>query len=302
MLPPTPLSIVVACKAPWPHIEPCLVALLEQSRVIGAEVIVADGCGESLPNPLPPPYADVIHLIENGAGSFRLRSLGFAHARGEIVAVTEDHCVVHAGWCARILQAHAEHPSTAAIGGAVENGTTRHLVDWASFFIANGPFMRPLRSGESAQISLQANISYKRRVLRAVTRSDLGLMEMLFNQELRRRSETLVADDRIVVDHLQCLPPGTFCMLHFHNGRCIAGFRLEQMSAGERLVRLGGCAVLPPYMLFRTLQTVFRKRRLVGRSLVSVPWMIVLLSCHAAGEFLGYITGPGSSPTYEHIG
>lgn len=297
-----PLSIVIASKMPWPHAEPCLAALVDEARVVGAEIILADGCGRALPEPLTPPYRDVIWLKVPGAGAFRLRSLAIARARGRIIAITEDHCVVRPGWCARVLQAHAEHPSAAAIGGAVENGSTDHLLDWAGFFITNGPFILPLQNGEREQISLQANISYKRSALESANFGDLGLMEMLFNQELRRRAETLVADDRIVVDHVQSLDFRTFCVLHFHNGRCIAGFRRERIGVFERLVRLGGCAILPPVMLSRTLWTVVNKHRFVGRAIISVPLMLVLLSCHAAGELVGYIDGPGDSPAFRHIG
>ena len=104
------------------------------------------------------------------------------------------------------------------------------------------------------------------------------------------------------MDHVQGLSLGTFCVLHFHNGRSIAGYRLPRMSAFERIVRLGGCAILPPVMLARTLGTVMQKRRLVGLAFACVPLMTLMLCCHAAGECVGYITGPGESPRYKHIG
>ena len=299
---PVPLSIVVSSRLPWPHIQSTLTALVREARTVGAEIIVADGCGRALQEPPVPPYDEVVWLKVPGAGAFSLRAAAVARARAPIVAITEDHVIVRPGWCARILQAHAEHPSAAAVGGAVENASTEHLRDWAGFFIANAPFLLPLQNGETDRISLQANISYKRRVLAKANVGDLGVMEMLLNRALRDANETLVADDRIVVDHVQALSLPDFCALHFHNGRCIAGYRLPQMGAFERLVRFGGCAILPPVMLGRTLWTVMRKRRLVGVAVACVPHMILLLCCHAAGEVCGYITGPGESPRYRHIG
>lgn len=299
---PVSLSVIIATNNAWPHVEKSLAALIDQVRAVGGEMILADSSGRALPERPDRAYADVIWLKAPGASTFRLRSLAVARARAEIIAVTEDHCHVHAGWCERILTAHAEYPSAAAIGGAVENGTPHHLVDWAAFLIVNSPFMRPLRSGPSDRIALQANISYKRRSVSADSIGDLGLMEMLHNQTLRRRGDTLVADDRIVVDHVQCLDFSTFCALHFHNGRSIAGFRLTQIGWLERLLRLGGCFVLPPIMLWRTLRPVFEKRRFVGRALASLPFMTALLLCHATGECLGYLAGPGGSPRYRHIG
>jgi len=297
-----PLSIVVSSRTPWPHIEPALRAMVREARTVGAEIIVADGCGHALPEPMTPPYAEVVWLKVPGAGAFRLRSAAIARARAAIVAITEDHAIVRPGWCARVLEAHAERPSAAAIGGAVENASTRHLRDWAGFFIANSPFLLPLKNGESDRISLQANISYKRVVLERADAGGLGLMEMHFNRELRQRNETLIADDRIVVDHVQALSLATFCALHFHNGRCIAGYRLPHMGAFERIVRLGGCAILPPVMLVRTLWTIIRKRRLIGLAFASAPLMTLMLCCHASGELVGCIAGPGESPQYKHIG
>ena len=299
---PVPLSIVVSSRTPWPHIQPTLAAIVREARTVGAEIIVADGCGRALPEPLVSPYDEVVWLKVPDAGAFGLRAAAVARARAPVVAITEDHTIVRPGWCRRILQVHAEHPSAVAVGGAVENASTEHLRDWAGFFIANSPFLLPLQNGETERISLQANISYKRRVLERAGSGDLGLMEMLLNRELREQNQTLVADDRIVVDHVQGLSLGTFCVLHFHNGRSIAGYRLPRMSAFERIVRLGGCAILPPVMLARTLGTVMQKRRLVGLAFACVPLMTLMLCCHAAGECVGYITGPGESPRYKHIG
>jgi hypothetical protein len=299
---PLPLTVVIASNHPWPEVEACLASLAAQARAVGAEIILADGCGRALPDCSDRPYPEVIWLKALGASAFGLRALAIAQARGDIIAITENHCHVHPDWCARIIKAHADNPSAVAIGGAIENGATQHLVDWAGYFIANGTFMLPIRNGESERISLQANISYKRRALVRRMSPDLGLMEMLHNQALREQGEKLVADDQIVVDHIQCLSFPTYCALHFHNGRSIAGFRLQRMRATERFLRLGGCFILPPVMLSRLLRTVFAKRRFRDRAVLSLPLLACLLCCHAAGEFLGYIAGPGNSPRYPHIG
>ncbi len=55
-------------------------------------------------------------------------------ARGEVVALTEDHAIPRPGWVPAIIRAHADHPEAAAIGGAIENGSTESSLDWASYF------------------------------------------------------------------------------------------------------------------------------------------------------------------------
>jgi hypothetical protein len=292
---PVPLSVVIATTKPWPEIRSTLESLKMQIHAVGGEILVSDGDGHGLPNDFQRVYPEVRWLKKPGESVFSLRSLAMAQARGQIVAVTEDHCTVMPGWCERILKAHVDHPEAAAIGGVVENGATTRLIDWSNFLIVFGPFTQPIENGPQQAISLQANISYKRGVIPQAS-SKLGVMEFLFNRRLRARGEILVADDRLVVSHNQTWGFwGTFAA-HFHNGRGIAGFRLEHMSWAERLLRLGGCAILPLYLLWVTVGPVIRKRRLLKPALASLPLSALVVTCHAVGEFVGYIAGPGRSP------
>jgi hypothetical protein len=218
-----------------------------------------------------------------------------SHARGEIIAITEDHCRVAPNWCEQIIQAHKDYPDAAAIGGEVENGATTSLIDWANFFLVFAPFVSPIKNGPSERICLQANISYKRRVVSRMA-SQLGVMEMLFTRQLRQEGEVLIADDRLLVSHVQSHGFwGTFAA-HFHNGRSIAGFRLEELGSVGRMLRLGSTAILPPYLLWSTLRALVSKQQLLGKIFASLPLLGILVCCHAAGEFVGYIAGPGRSP------
>ena len=46
-----------------------------------------------------------------------------------------------------------------------------------------------------------------------------------------------------------------------------------------------------------TLRTALRKPGHRIHALASAPFIGALLCFHAAGEFIGYLTGPGSSPS-----
>ena len=268
-------------------------SVLPQARTVGAEVIVADGSADGLPADLGAP--DVIVLREPGASVFRLRAQALTHARGEIVAMTEDHCRVGPGWCAGIITAHREYPHAAAIGGVVENGATEHLIDWASFFVANAASMAPVQPGEARVISGQANLSYKRRVVvRPVPAR--GVMEFLHARSLRDRGEVLVTDDRLLVEHVQCGDFAGTSALHFHNGRSIAGFLADGMRRRARLLQALVCAVKPPVQVLRKVVVLLRKRRFARQALASFPFIVWLVACHASGELVGYLLGPGDSP------
>ncbi|MCC6139549.1 MAG: glycosyltransferase family 2 protein [Nitrospira sp.] len=291
------LSVVIATTKAWPEIQPCLESLHAQAVAIGAEVLVGDGHGQGLPADVAERYPEVKWIPWPGGSVFFLRELAMTQAAGDIVAVTEDHCTVMPEWCERMLAAHRHHPEAAAIGGVVENGATARLIDWSNFLIVFGPFTAPIETGTQRTISLQANISYKRRVVpRKLSR--LGMMEFLFNRRLCEQGEILIADDQLIVSHNQTWGFwGTFAA-HFHNGRSIAGFRLQHVSWIERLIRLGGCTVLPAYLLWVTQGPVIRKRRLLKPALASLPLTALIVICHAAGEFVGYIFGPGNSPRH----
>ncbi|MBU6480042.1 MAG: glycosyltransferase family 2 protein [Nitrospirae bacterium] len=290
-----PLSVVIATTKAWPEIEPCLESLHKQAQAVGAEVLVGDGHGQGLPPDVAERYPEVTWIRWPGGSVFFLRELAMTKAVGDVVAVTEDHCTVTPGWCERILKVHRDHPEAAAIGGVVENGATTRLIDWSNFLIVFGPFTAPIENGTQRAISLQANVSYKRRVV-PQKMSELGVMEFLFNRRLRDQGETLIADDQLIVSHNQTWGFwGTFAA-HFHNGRSIAGFRLQRISWIERLIRLGGCAVLPVYLMWVTQGPVIRKKRLLKPALASLPLTVLVVTCHAAGEFVGYIFGPGNSP------
>ena len=290
-----PLSIVIATTRSWPEIEPCLESLHDQAQAVGAEVLVGDGHGRGLPVDVAERYPEVKWIKWPGGSVFFLRELAMTQAHGDVVAVTEDHCTVTPGWCERMLKAHRDHPEAAAIGGLVENGATARLIDWSNFLIVFGPFTAPLETGKQRIISLQANISYKRRVVPQKV-SQLGMMEFLFNRKLLEQGEILIADDQLVVSHNQTWGFwGTFAA-HFHNGRSIAGFRLQEISWVERCVRLGRCVILPAYLLWITVGPVIRKRRLLKPALTSLPLTALVVTCHAVGEFVGYLWGAGNSP------
>lgn len=287
------LSVVVATVEPWPEIQVCLESLINQAHSKKVEVIVADGSGEGLPHEQG--FSDIIWLCKKGASVSQLRSLGLVHSQGNIIAFTEDHCKVAHDWCDQIIKLHDRYPNAAAIGGVIENGATGSVLDWIHFMIANGPFMKPIKAGETKYLSGQANVSFKRKFLPLET-SDMGIVQMFFNRDLLRRGLNLRMDNRLVVWHIQSLGFSGTCRMHFHTGRNIAGFRIQQLSRFGRMLRLLSCIILPFFLVLRTLFTVFKKRRHRSILIKGLPILFLLAICHTTGECLGYISGPGNSP------
>jgi hypothetical protein len=289
-----PLTIVVGTIQGWPEIAPNVASLRAAAEAAGGELIVADGSG--LPAPSAADIGRVTRWISRpGASVFQLRQVGYAEARGEVVAITEDHCFVPREWGRHFLDTHARHPEAAAVGGSVENAATRHLIDWASFFVVQAAFMAPLPTGPAERVAGAVNVAYKRRALDSLRVYDgMGAMDILHQRMLRERGEALWVEDAIRVWHDQSLGVRATTVIHFHAGRTMSGFNRQRMNA-YHWARAAGAFVVPLARLGRILAIGTRKGH-GPRLAVSLPWIVWLLYSQAAGQFIGYALGPGESP------
>lgn len=280
----------------WPAARPALEHLVRQTLDAGGEVLVVDGAAA------PPPADEIAQLGAGvrwlsmpGQSVFQLRLAGYRAARGDVVAVTEDHCHVAPDWIEKMMNAHRRHPDAGAVGGAVLNGTDSKIVDWAAFFLTQGPHMPPLQTGVAERISGPANVSYKSRVLRRLGGDEeQGVIDFL-ELPAALAGEDLVADDSIRVLHHQSQGFWRTSLAEFDNGRTIAGYRRRQMSRGDWL-RILASPALPMYRSIRALRIVSRKQRPARMLLKAAPVHVWFQYTAMAGELLGYATGPGGSP------
>lgn len=292
------LSVVIATTEGWPYVAEVLESVREQAESVGAEIVIADGSGR--PEPAVHEIGTATRwLVVDENSVFALFRRGLSAAQGNLVATTEDHCIVRAGWCAAILNAHAQHPEAAAIGGAIENGSTGSLLDWASFFITQGLHLSPLGQREVRATTNEANLSLKRWAVERIGDSQgLGFMAILELRRLAGEGATLRVDDRMVVDHFQEIGFRATSAIHFHNGRTIAGFRRAVGMSAEDWLRMFGALLLPLVRTYRAGRTVWAKGRLRRTLIVSLPLMLWLDVCQGAGHLVGYAAGPGDSPRH----
>lgn len=288
-----PLSVIVATRQGWPAIAPCVDALVEQVRAVGGELIVVDSSGRASPE-----LATHVRWLSKPTSMsvFQLRQSAYGETRGNIVALTEDHCRVPSGWCEWIIRQHAERPDAIAIGGAVENGTRDHLVDWAAFLLTQVPFLAPLENGPTERITGPANLSYKRAALeRMPDNGSFGSIELFDSATLRRNDDVLLLDDSHPVLHDQSMGFGPTTAVEFHNGRTVGGYQRMRMGRRDWL-RVAGFPVLPIFRSARTLRLALTKRVPKATVAASLPLIVWLQYSAGAGELLGYALGPGDSP------
>ncbi len=293
-----PLTIVIGTGEGWPYIRDLLGAIRTDAEAAGAEIVVADG--SVAPEPSRDAIGPAVRWIKKEAPSvFWLYARALREARGEVVALTEDHAIPRPGWVPAIIRAHADHPEAAAIGGAIENGSTESLLDWASYFSAQGPHMGPLGDQAVRMTTNEANVSYKRWALEDLDDNDgLGFMAILHNRRLAESGAILRDDDRMVVDHMETIGFVGQTAIHFHNGRSIAGFRRRNGMSAEEWLRMGVALVLPAWRTVRIVRTGLAKGRQRDKLLASAPWTLWLEYAQGMGHLAGYATGPGDSPSH----
>jgi hypothetical protein len=257
-------------------------------------VIVADGTAT---DPAPPPAETeaegVVWLRQPGASVFELRAAALRAARGEIVALTEDHCVVDAGWCAKVVDAHARHPSAAAVGGVVANGSVTRWIDEANYLLTFGPYMPGAAALSPTRSFGVSNVSLKRRAIDGAN-LEPGWVELVLVPRLHGAESVLAGD--IGVTHIQSHGFWNTFRVHFHNGRSTAGLITEMLSREDRAKQLTLSWSIPFRLTRETLSNVVARRWPWHRVARLAPFVFLLALCHTAGLFLGALRGSGRSP------
>ena len=217
-----------------------------------------------------------------------LRAFGVDAARGEVIALLEDHVRPDPQWSAAILSAHLQ--PFAAIGGAIENGVDR-IWNWAIYFSDIGRYHNPLRQGES-QFASVVNVSYDRSALQKVrTVWQRRFNETAVHGALMAVGEKLALSPKIVVR--QYWPRQTVRAVlrqFFDWGRSYGQTRTKLMSPGRRLLRAILAPLIPFALLLRSARDTARKRRLIRQWLKALPASALLTVAWSCGEFAGYIT------------
>jgi glycosyltransferase involved in cell wall biosynthesis len=290
---PVDISIVIAAHHGASTLEACL-------RAVAAEIARADNARVEI---IIAAAGDMQHVAAHGvrteivrlpqsAGVPALRATGLRVAKGDILALLEDHLTPTSGWLAALIEAHRRFPEAMVIGGAVDPINTHRIVDWAGYFCEYGAHMSPISKGETKLLT-GANVSYKRAAIERL-HEFITDWETTWHEILAREGYPLRAEPRMIVGHRHCFAARAFLRERLKYGYDYARVRCRRLSPFQRWVRAIAAPLLPAILIARLARSVCRKRRNRFAFVSALPWMLLFFSAWALGEGTGYVAGKRS--------
>lgn len=285
-------SVVVASSRERRLLTACLDSLLPQTQREGVETIVARAGGVDELEELRRSYP-AVRFVQMPPGSSipHLRARGMSVAGGDIVALTEDHCVVGPDWLEQLAGGHSA--GFQIVGGAMDNAQTKRAVDWAAFFAEYGFFAERGGDATGKPLLTGANVSYARTAVSTVLRSaQEGDWENIAHSQLAAEGSAMEFLRTAAVYQNQNYDFGSFCRDRFQHGRAYARRRLANGGGSRRWLYLAGCPLLPLVLTYRVSRAIpTRHRRPFLRAL---PLTFSFLSAWSLGEAVGYWRGPST--------
>jgi glycosyltransferase involved in cell wall biosynthesis len=284
-----PLSIILGVEGWDERLPATLDRLVPQAQASGAEVIV----GLREPCSAPERWPSVHFFTDPNGNVLTLRAQAASMARGEVIALTEDHGVVPPDWCEQLIREHRAHPEAAVIYGSVRHGGPYGITSWANFYATFGLQLPPMPFPPLRRTPPIVNVSIKRaygpadgwkpgwfEFIGLPTLYDLGLCR---------------AAGEMVVDHVQHHGLiGTYTA-HYHNARVTTGLRGLVRGSPAWRNQLADSARVPVQNVVLDWSEIWRSDEPRGRLLLAFPSYALIALFHAAGEMAGLFFGPGDS-------
>lgn len=285
------ITVVVASNRERKLLDSCLASLMPQCNQFVAELIVVRAGTAAEIMDLRASYPDVRFIAAAPATAIpQLRGIGMAESTGDIVALTEDHCVVDPSWVATLLQ---NADGADVIGGSMDNAQRDRAVDWAAYFAEYGFFAEP-RSGNGNRggpLLTGANVAYKRRVVRDVAEwARHGEWENVAHRRLWAHGSAMRFVRSAAVYQNRNYRFREFCVDRYEHGRDYARTRLAEEGSSRRWILFVASPLLPSLLVWRVARAAAPKRW--GAFCRALPATFAFLCAWSVGEAVGYLRGP----------
>jgi GT2 family glycosyltransferase len=289
------VSVVVASNRSRALLDDCLGALLDQCERADAELIVARDDSEEGLEALRSDYPKVrVVPVRVGASIPELRAAGMMAATGDIVMLTEDHCVAGPRWVEELCFGVDQIADVA--GGGMDNAQRTRAIDWAAYFSEYGLYATT-RSDTNGDMQLTAaNVAYRRSIVDDVIAwASAGEWENVAHQRLRAQGSSLHFVNSAPVYQNKSYQFWEFCRDRYEHGLSYSRSRLVEEPHSRRWLLMVVTPLLPFLILSRVARAAAPTR---WRAFVrALPATLAFVTAWSIGEAMGYLRGPAKRPT-----
>lgn len=286
--PAVTVAIVGICSAD--HIARCLDAVRDQEDAGEFDVVVVHDPHIRGVGPLRERYSDVRFVANEGQRTpLELASAAMAAARGDLILLTEDHCIPRPDWIRRMCDAQAD--GRAVVGGRVEIAPGSTATDWAFYYVDFFRYAAPVRRGAAPSLTV-CNAAYRREHIQAVREIwSTYFHETAINEALRERFGELwlEPDSEVTMSRHVQLADAVYERYAF--GRLFSCTRIEFVSGGRRLYYAVFSPLLPLLILGRMARKALRSAALTASFVRALGPLLLMTFAWSWGEWLGYVTG-----------
>jgi hypothetical protein len=226
--------------------------------------------------------------VKRGATIPELRGAGMRQATGDIVMLTEDHCVPGPRWVEELCLG-VDNAEIA--GGGMDNAQRKRAVDWAAYFSEYGLFATTRSDTDGAMQLTGANVAYHRSIVDDVIAwASAGEWENVAHERLRARGSAMHFVDSAPVYQNKTYEFWDFCRDRYEHGRDYARTRLVEEAGSRRWLLTAVTPLLPVVILTRVARAAAPTRW--GAFLKALPVTLAFVTAWSVGEAVGYIRGP----------
>lgn len=286
--PSVTVAVVGICSRE--HLERCLSGLGAQQDAPAFDIVVVhDPHIVGIPEVAERYPAVRVVSNEGQRTPLELAARAIREASGDVVLLTEDHCIPAPDWVG-VLVREVLQPDRAAVGGLVETDPGASSIDWAFYYVDFFRYSQAIPAGPSPSLTV-CNVAYRREHLDAVADKWQTIFhETAINDALRGRFGPLWLTPAARVSMRRNVRFGDAVYERYAFGRLFSCTRLEFASGLRRLYYLLFSPALPLLLLYRMGRKAAGERASIRRFLHALPQLTALVAAWSWGEWLGYLT------------
>jgi len=288
---PASVTVAVVAISGESQLERCLDALSNQHDAPEFDIVIAAA----------PTLGDLRHarrrfpavqidIHERATSPVDLAAKALARARGDVILLTEDHCVPDGDWVKSLTRTIQR--SGSAVGGAVDPLDLERMTsfDWAFYYVDFYRYQTPLTAGIADSLSV-CNVAYRRANLESLDEPwEASFHETRIHTALARKGAPLWMEPRARVQAGRRVFRGDALRERYSFGRYYGCRRIEPPHEGSRLRLLLASPLLPLLLVGRMARASARDDKRARRFLRSLPDIAALVLAWSLGEALGYLT------------